>query len=260
MCHTPQPLGSDSTIMSPKRSCGHVAVLTVGACASLLVCWGGGCMMSTHTRNGLCPDPKYAVHLPSIMVGLGILLPVVLYEIMRACGPRLPNYAGDDGDVESDPLLRRGADTPALRTRLARVLYLSHFLSAWSDRMWQFAVPMLFMEVFVDTLLPAALFGLVLYTGCIVMMPVAGRWVDTGDRFKVFSRALLGENLCVILSSLFMLVLVHEVQRLGVRVGDTESSHAPMFTWPLALVFLCITGLVPPCPPRGRPAGRRACV
>ena len=72
---------------------------------------------------------------------------MVLYEIMRACGPRLPNYAGDDGDVESDPLLRRGADTPALRTRLARVLYLSHFLSAWSDRMWQFAVPMLFMEV-----------------------------------------------------------------------------------------------------------------
>ena len=30
-------------------------------------------------------------------------------------------------------------------------LYCSHFLSAWGDRMWQFAVPVLFMDIFLDT-------------------------------------------------------------------------------------------------------------
>lgn len=43
-------------------------------------------------------------------------------------------------------------------------LFFGHWLSAWGDRMWQFATPVLFMDIFLDTLAPAALYGVAVYT------------------------------------------------------------------------------------------------
>jgi solute carrier family 40 (iron-regulated transporter), member 1 len=87
-------------------------------------------------------------------------------------------------------------------------IYASHFLSSWGDRMWQFAVPLLFMEIFVDTLLPSALFSLALYLGCIAAMPAAGRWVDRAPRLLVVGRAIAVDNACILLSTALLCVLL----------------------------------------------------
>ena len=74
--------------------------------------------------------------------------------------------------------------------------------------MWQFAVPLLFMEIFVDTLLPSALFSLALYLGCIAAMPAAGRWVDRAPRLLVVGRAIAVDNACILLSTALLCVLL----------------------------------------------------
>ena len=50
------------------------------------------------------------------------------------------------------------------RMKAAVPLFFGHWLSAWGDRMWQFATPVLFMDIFLDTLAPAALYGVAVYT------------------------------------------------------------------------------------------------
>jgi hypothetical protein len=42
--------------------------------------------------------------------------------------------------------------------------------------MWQFAVPLLFMEIFVDTLLPSALVSLVVHLFYVFAIPSVGSW------------------------------------------------------------------------------------
>ena len=65
-------------------------------------------------------------------------------------------------------LLQNWLDSPTGtlqdRMKAAVPLFFGHWLSAWGDRMWQFATPVLFMDIFLDTLAPAALYGVAVYT------------------------------------------------------------------------------------------------
>ncbi|KDO30229.1 hypothetical protein SPRG_19785 [Saprolegnia parasitica CBS 223.65] len=94
--------------------------------------------------------------------------------------------------------------------RLRACLYVGRFFSAWGDRMWQFATPLLFMEIYKDTLLPSALFSLVVYVVGLVALPRIGRWLDATNRLSVLARSIAIENTCVVLSttSLASLLLV----------------------------------------------------
>jgi iron-regulated transporter 1 len=87
-----------------------------------------------------------------------------------------------DGDV---PLL---SDDPRPSTVLHPnyvYIYVSHALSAFGDRMWQFAIPILFMEVWDDTLFPSAVFTFATYLAGFFMMPYVGDWVDRSPRLHV---------------------------------------------------------------------------
>ena len=61
-------------------------------------------------------------------------------------------------------LTRADRDRTKDRMKAAVPLFFGHWLSAWGDRMWQFATPVLFMDIFLDTLAPAALYGVAVYT------------------------------------------------------------------------------------------------
>ena len=97
---------------------------------------------------------------------------------------------------------------PKVLAEIRSFIYASHFLSAWGDRMWQFAVPLLFMEIFVDTLLPSALFSLLLYLGCTLCMTAAGRWVDRAPRMLVVARSIFIDNLCILLSTALLCAML----------------------------------------------------
>lgn len=79
-------------------------------------------------------------------------------------------------------------------------LYVCHFLQTFGDRMWSFAVPILFMNIWTDTLFPSALFSFFLYASVGLCMARTGKWIDRTDRLSVMRVAVWGQNLCVILN------------------------------------------------------------
>ncbi|GMF36547.1 unnamed protein product [Phytophthora lilii] len=98
------------------------------------------------------------------------------------------------------------------------------------DRMWEFAVPILFMEIFVDTLLPSACFSLVMYATCLIAIPSMGRQLDAANRWKAMRLAILLENANIIAST----VLLGSI----LLITNADGLHKPEWTWSLTLLFI----------------------
>eukprot|EP00756_Hemistasia_phaeocysticola_P028573 Hpha_TRINITY_DN16182_c1_g5::TRINITY_DN16182_c1_g5_i1::g.8086::m.8086/K14685/SLC40A1, FPN1; solute carrier family 40 (iron-regulated transporter), member 1 len=114
----------------------------------------------------------------------------------------------------------------------ARMLYISHFLSTFGDRMWQFAVPMLMMDVWTDTLLPSAITGFTVAASCVFFMPYIGSLIDSSKtRLQTMRVSIYGEASCIVLATLLYLPIVNEV-RSGVDAGRSN------------LTYFCFTGIL----------------
>jgi len=61
-------------------------------------------------------------------------------------------------------------------------LYCSRALSAWGDRIWDFAVPIVFGELYSETLFPAATFAFCSKLLCVLFGPQVGYIVDSKKR------------------------------------------------------------------------------
>ena len=96
--------------------------------------------------------------------------------------------------------------------------------------MWQFAVPVLFMEIFVDTLLPSACFSLVMYTTCLVAIPSVGRQLDAVNRWKAMRLAIVLENITIIACTALLGAML--------LLTGADGLHTPEWTWPLMLLFV----------------------
>lgn len=98
--------------------------------------------------------------------------------------------------------------------------------------MWQFALPILFMEVFVDTLMPSALFALAMYTTCILAIPSVGRYLDRTNRWAVMRFAIVAENFMIVLSTVVLgLILI---------ITNADGIHKPEWTTQLLVLFALI--------------------
>lgn len=86
-------------------------------------------------------------------------------------------------------------------------LYVAHFVGAWGDRMWQFATPILFVDIFGDTLLPSALYAICVYSCCVLCVPAVGAWVDRSERLWVVQLAIAVDNACVLATSALLALL-----------------------------------------------------
>jgi hypothetical protein len=111
---------------------------------------------------------------------------------------------------------------------IARVL--TEATSTQGDRMWEFAVPILFMEIFVDTLLPSAFFSLVMYATCLVAIPSVGRQLDAANRWKAMRLAIVLENATIIASTGLLGAML--------LLTDADGLHKPEWTWTLTLLFV----------------------
>lgn len=56
-------------------------------------------------------------------------------------------------------------------------LFLSRFMSAWGDRMWEFAVTLILVEAGHGSIFLPAAFGLVESLAVVVFGPTVGSWV-----------------------------------------------------------------------------------
>ncbi|XP_052081265.1 solute carrier family 40 member 1-like [Mytilus californianus] len=88
-----------------------------------------------------------------------------------------------------------GHPTITLKTRL--FVYISHFLSAWGDRMWQFGIGLFLIELEPDSLQLVAIYGFISGAMTLLFSTVIGDWVDRTARLKAARLSLATQNIFV---------------------------------------------------------------
>ncbi|XP_035265618.1 solute carrier family 40 member 1 [Anguilla anguilla] len=87
------------------------------------------------------------------------------------------------------------------------LIYLGHALSTWGDRMWNFAVAVFLVELYGNSLLLTAVYGLVVAGSVLLLGAIIGDWVDKNPRLKVAQTSLLVQNSAVILCGVLLMVV-----------------------------------------------------
>jgi len=114
-------------------------------------------------------------------------------------------------------------------------LYLSHFLSQFGDKLWSFAVPVLFATLWSDTLLPTTILNFILNALKVFLLPSVGRRIDTTDRLRFLCASLFGQNLCICASAMLLGLL-------GIRVRDSGAAFASSLQDTFLFVLLMAAG------------------
>ncbi|XP_056290897.1 solute carrier family 40 member 1 [Pseudoliparis swirei] len=87
------------------------------------------------------------------------------------------------------------------------LIYMGHAMSTWGDRMWNFAVAVFLVELYGNSLLLSAVYGLVVAGSVLLLGAIIGDWVDKNPRLKVAQTSLLVQNSCVILCGILLMVI-----------------------------------------------------
>ncbi|XP_030518226.2 solute carrier family 40 member 2-like isoform X3 [Rhodamnia argentea] len=95
-----------------------------------------------------------------------------------------------------EPLLDRESDPqqPSFPPLLTRYLYSGHFLARWGARMWEFSVGLYMISIWPDSLLLAAVYGVVESGSIFLLGPTIGEWVDKLSYVKVLQLWLITQN------------------------------------------------------------------
>ncbi|XP_075686052.1 ferroportin [Rhinoderma darwinii] len=87
------------------------------------------------------------------------------------------------------------------------LMYLGHSLSTWGDRMWHFAVALFLVELYGNSLLLTAVYGLVIAGSVLLLGAIIGDWVDKNPRLKVAQTSLIVQNVSVIICGMILMVV-----------------------------------------------------
>ncbi|WDK23049.1 iron transporter [Colletotrichum graminicola] len=110
---------------------------------------------------------------------------------------------GSEGDNAGGTILVAQRVTP----QTARRLYLSHFLSTWNSRMFEFAAVLYLATIFPATLLPMSLYALTRGLSALLFAPTVGHYVDNNNRLEVVRASIVFQRLAVSASCAVFYVL-----------------------------------------------------
>ncbi|KAM4698581.1 ferroportin [Rhinophrynus dorsalis] len=100
------------------------------------------------------------------------------------------------------------------------LMYLGHSLSTWGDRMWHFAVSLFLVELYGNSLLLTAVYGLVVAGSVLLLGAIIGDWVDKNPRLRVAQTSLIVQNASVIVCGIIlMLVFLYKSELLSMYQG-----------------------------------------
>lgn len=94
---------------------------------------------------------------------------------------------------------------PALPTTL---LYISHFLSMWNARSFEFGAVLFLATIYPNTLLPMSVYALLRALAAITLSPTVGHFIDTRSRLPVIRLSIMGQRAAVIISCALFAILV----------------------------------------------------
>jgi Ferroportin1 (FPN1) len=89
-----------------------------------------------------------------------------------------------ENEVFQDPETTETA-RPKIASHISRQLYVSHFLSTWNSRVFEFGAILFIAAIFPRTLLPASVYALARSASAIVLSPAVGHYIDNGNRLQV---------------------------------------------------------------------------
>ncbi|CAK7232317.1 hypothetical protein SBRCBS47491_008228 [Sporothrix bragantina] len=107
---------------------------------------------------------------------------------------------GDDGDDDNDDNNNPSTSNAPFPKALAARLYISHFLSTWNARLFEFAAVLFLAAIFPDTLLPMSVYAVVRGVAAMVFAEAVGACIDRGDRLAVVRASILGQRAAVVVS------------------------------------------------------------
>ncbi|CAH1446018.1 unnamed protein product [Lactuca virosa] len=93
-------------------------------------------------------------------------------------------------------------------TSLLVSLYVGHFLARWGARMWEFSVGLYMINVWPDSLLMAAAYGVVESASTTLFGPFVGQWIDNSTYPKVLRIWLITQNLSFIIAGVTVVGLL----------------------------------------------------
>ncbi|XP_040295674.1 solute carrier family 40 member 1 isoform X3 [Bufo bufo] len=100
------------------------------------------------------------------------------------------------------------------------LMYVGHALSTWGDRMWHFAVSLFLVELYGNSLLLTAVYGLVVAGSVLLLGAIIGDWVDKNPRLKVAQTSLIVQNVSVIICGIIlMVVFLYKTELLSMYQG-----------------------------------------
>ncbi|GAV80840.1 FPN1 domain-containing protein, partial [Cephalotus follicularis] len=97
--------------------------------------------------------------------------------------------------MQKEPLLAQDIQQSPYPSSLIKYLYSAHFLARWGARMWEFSVGLYMIEIWPNSLLLAAVYGLVESGSTALFGSIVGHWVDKLTYAKVLIIWLITQNL-----------------------------------------------------------------
>ncbi|KAK9424218.1 putative Ferroporti-1 [Seiridium unicorne] len=122
----------------------------------------------------------------------------------------------DDNDEEPEAV---PVDLPR---SLAVRLYISHFLSTWNSRLFEFGAVLFLASIYPNTLLPMSVYALVRSASAILFAQSIGSWIDRGNRLTVVRVSIIGQRLAVAASCAILWIMEQKVGLTNTRVTDTQ--------------------------------------
>ena len=108
-------------------------------------------------------------------------------------GMRSSNLSFVDSNQPVDDVgLDNMSDSVMNETRTSQRLCVSHFLSTWNSRLFEFGATLFLATIFPGTLLPLSVYALARSLSAIFLSPSVGRYIDNNNRLVVV-RLSIGE-------------------------------------------------------------------
>lgn len=90
---------------------------------------------------------------------------------------------------------------------ITRRLYVSHFLSTWNSRVFEFGAVLYLAAIYPNTLLPMSVYAFARGLAAVMFSPAVGQYIDTGDRLRVVRNSILVQRVAVALSCVIFYLL-----------------------------------------------------
>ncbi|KAK5047260.1 hypothetical protein LTR84_006782 [Exophiala bonariae] len=114
-------------------------------------------------------------------------------------------------------------------------LYVSHFLSMWNSRGFEFGAVLFLATIYPSTLLPMSIYALVRALAAILLSPKVGSYIDKAHRLHVVRLSIVGQRIAVVFScGLFSVAL---------QSNQLMLDYSLFLIFPLLVIFACLEKL-----------------